>query len=55
VFMLKGRLQFVEVGARNESNTAPFPSALVVWGADRGEVEGLRGVFSDSWHVPRVL
>ena len=49
VFLLRGRLKF---GGGKES--APFPSALVVWGADEGAVERLKQSFAAAWYVPRV-
>jgi phage N-6-adenine-methyltransferase len=47
VFLLRGRLSF---GAGEEA--APFPSALVVWGADNHIIGELKSGFSDAWHIP---
>lgn len=47
VFMLRGRVAFGD-GTR----PAPFPSAVVVWGAQPGTVEGLRRTLPDAWAIP---
>lgn len=46
IFLLKGRLSFGDGGA-----PAPFPSALIVYGADEVMRTGLRQAFPDAWHV----
>jgi hypothetical protein len=48
VFMLRGRLKFGD-GA----NSAPFPSCVVVWGANRDLIARLARALPDAWHVPR--
>jgi transcriptional regulator with XRE-family HTH domain len=48
VFMLRGRLKF---GAGE--NSAPFPSCVVVWGADPDLIARLSLALPDAWHVPR--
>ncbi|MEH2562430.1 DNA N-6-adenine-methyltransferase [Bradyrhizobium sp. AZCC 2289] len=48
VFMLRGRLKFGD-----GENSAPFPSCVVVWGADRGLITRLSLALPDAWHVPR--
>jgi transcriptional regulator with XRE-family HTH domain len=47
VFMLRGRLKFGD-----GQNSAPFPSCLVIWGADTDLIERISSTFSDAWHVP---
>jgi hypothetical protein len=47
VVLLRGRLQFGEGG-----QSAPFPSALAVWGAGDRTLERLREVFPEAWHIP---
>ncbi len=47
VFMLRGRLQF---GAGGQS--APFPSAVVVWGAAPQLLARLAAALPDAWHIP---
>ena len=47
VWLLRGRLSF---GAG--ANAAPFPSAIVVWGAQPEHVERMAVAFRDAWHVP---
>ncbi len=47
IWMLKGRLAFGD-GA----NPAPFPSALVGWGADDGHVARMSAAFPTAWHIP---
>lgn len=49
VFMLRGRLRFGD-GAM----PAPFPSAVVVWGASETQVAQLGPALLGSWHVPAV-
>ena len=47
VFLLKGRLRF-----GGASSAAPFPSALVVWGARLEICVALSRTFPDAWRVP---
>lgn len=47
VFMLRGRLKFGD-GAM----PAPFPSAIVVWGASATQAEQLGPALPSAWHVP---
>ncbi|TXN75470.1 helix-turn-helix domain-containing protein [Methylobacterium sp. WL18] len=47
VFMLRGRLKFGD-GAM----PAPFPSAVVVWGASAMQVARLGPALLGAWHVP---
>lgn len=47
VFMLRGRLKFGD-GAM----PAPFPSAVVVWGASATQIAQLGPALPRSWHVP---
>ena len=47
VLILRGRLQFGDGG-----QSAPFPSALAVWGADAQAIAQLREAFPDAWFVP---
>src|SRR3954451_16160300 len=47
VYLLRGRLTFGEA-----DQVAPFPSALVVWGADRETARALGTKLDDAWHVP---
>ena len=47
VFMLRGRLKF-----RGSQNTAPFPSALIVWGGTDAHLERLRRLLPTAWFVP---
>ena len=47
VFMLRGRLRFGD-GAM----PAPFPSAIVVWGASATQVAQLGVALPGAWHVP---
>ena len=47
VYLLRGRLTFGEA-----DQVAPFPSALVVWGADREIARALSMKLDDAWHVP---
>jgi phage N-6-adenine-methyltransferase len=47
VFMLRGRLQF-GVGR----NSAPFPSAVVVWGDAPELVARLAAALPAAWHIP---
>jgi transcriptional regulator with XRE-family HTH domain len=48
VFMLRGRLKFGD-----SENSAPFPSCVVVWGADPELIARLLQALPDAWHVPR--
>jgi hypothetical protein len=45
-YFLKGRL-------RSRTQNVPFPSALVVWGADRTTLEKLDAAFPESWRVAK--
>jgi site-specific DNA-methyltransferase (adenine-specific) len=47
IFMIRGRLKFGD-GA----NSAPFPSCVVVWGADPGLITRLSLALRDAWHIP---
>ena len=47
VFLLKGRLSFGD-----GTVSAPFPSAVVVWGATVGLRVLMKEAFPDAWHVP---
>ena len=47
VFLLRGRLQFGEGG-----QSAPFPSAVAVWGASAELVNRIAAALPDAWHVP---
>jgi phage N-6-adenine-methyltransferase len=49
VWMLKGRLAFGDGAV-----PAPFPSAIVVWGADDEQRLGLTLALPTAWHVPRA-
>lgn len=49
VLMLRGRLRF-----RGSKHAAPFPSALLVWGASQLELEKLREEFPTAWFIPAV-
>jgi transcriptional regulator with XRE-family HTH domain len=49
VYFLKGRLRFQDALA-----AAPFPSAVVVWGADAATLAGLDAAFPDAWRSPRA-
>lgn len=44
--LLRGRLSFAD------TNPAPFPSALVVWGAQAQHTAALLREFPNAWHVP---
>lgn len=48
VWMLRGRLRFG--GAGGES--APFPSALIIWGATDEHRQRMREGFPSAWHIP---
>jgi hypothetical protein len=48
VFMLRGRLRF-----GNGEQSAPFPSAVVTWGAEQVLLARLASTLPDAWHVPR--
>jgi len=48
VWLLKGRLAFGD-----GTQVAPFPSAIVVWGADGDRRAMISRAFSDAWCVPR--
>ena len=47
VFMLRGRLQFGDGG-----QSAPFPSAVVVWGGKQELVTRLAAALKGAWHIP---
>jgi phage N-6-adenine-methyltransferase len=47
-FMLRGRLSFGSNGT-----PAPFPSALILWGASPAQLEGVRREFPTAWWVGR--
>jgi phage N-6-adenine-methyltransferase len=49
VYFLKGRLRFGE-----GSQSAPFPSALAIWGADAAILDKLDAAFPDSWKARRT-
>jgi phage N-6-adenine-methyltransferase len=49
VYFLKGRLRFGD-----GSQSAPFPSALAVWGADAATLARLDTAFPDAWKSPRA-
>ena len=44
VYFLKGRLRFGD-----NSQSAPFPSALAIWGADAATLAKLDAAFPDAW------
>jgi phage N-6-adenine-methyltransferase len=44
VYFLKGRLRF-----QNANQCAPFPSAVVIWGADEGTIAKIDAAFPDAW------
>ena len=46
VYFLRGRLRF---GADGQSQSAPFPSAIAIWGANPVMVEKLDAAFPDAW------
>jgi site-specific DNA-methyltransferase (adenine-specific) len=48
VFLLRGRLKFGD-----GDNSAPFPSAVVVWNAGPDAVEGIAAALPGAWHIPR--
>lgn len=48
VFMLRGRLRFGD-----GTTPAPFPSAVVVWGASAALLGQLGAALPGAWHVPR--
>ncbi|MDY6936931.1 MAG: DNA N-6-adenine-methyltransferase [Cyanobacteriota bacterium] len=47
IVFLRGRLSFGNTG-----ESAPFPSALIVWGGETEKLQALRSVFADAWVVP---
>jgi transcriptional regulator with XRE-family HTH domain len=47
VFFLRGRLSFDDAG-----QSAPFPSALVIWGGTSEELSRLQAVLPDAWVLP---
>jgi hypothetical protein len=48
VYFLKGRLRFGQNG-----QSAPFPSALAVWGADAATLARLDAAFPEAWRMGR--
>jgi transcriptional regulator with XRE-family HTH domain len=50
VFMIRGRLKFGD-----GENSAPFPSCVVVWGADPALIMRLSLALPDAWHVPKRM
>jgi transcriptional regulator with XRE-family HTH domain len=48
VFLLRGRLKFGDA-----DNSAPFASAIVVWGGCSKSIERIAAALPDAWHVPR--
>lgn len=48
IFMLRGRLKFGD-----GENSAPFPSCVVVWGADIDLISRISKALPDAWHIPR--
>lgn len=46
VYFLKGRLRFSE-----SEQSAPFPSALAVWGAGPEELDALEAVLGEAWRA----
>ena len=48
ILFLKGRLRFTGSGS---DNTAPFPSALALYGATHDQLQHLATLFPDSWLV----
>lgn len=48
VWMLKGRLKFGD-----GSTPSPFPSAIVLWGADSELIARVSAALPDAWHVPK--
>jgi hypothetical protein len=45
-FMLRGRLSF------GNDTPAPFPSALILWGASSAQLDTMRREFPTAWHAP---
>lgn len=50
VYFLKGRLRF-----QNASQCAPFPSAVVIWGADEATIARLDAAFPDAWKSSKSM
>lgn len=48
IFMIRGRLKFGD-----EQNPAPFPSAVIVWGAEPELISRISQALPDAWHIPR--
>jgi phage N-6-adenine-methyltransferase len=48
-FMLRGRLSF------GNGTPAPFPSALVLWGASAAQIVAVRREFPTAWHSGAVM
>ena len=49
VFLLRGRLKF-----GGEAVSAPFPSAVVVWGANTTTCAELIEAMPDAWYIAKV-
>lgn len=47
VFLLQGRLKFGKGG-----QSAPFPSALIIWGASKGIIPKFKESLTDAWYIP---
>jgi len=50
VFFLRGRLRF-----GNSKQSAPFPSALVIWGSTEEQRQQLAAILTDAWQVNEKL
>lgn len=50
IFMIRGRLKFGD-----GVNSAPFPSAVIVWGGNTDVVERIAAALPDAWHIPRLM
>ncbi len=48
IFMLRGRLKFGK-----GDHSAPFPSCVVIWGADKGLLARLSSALPDAWLIER--
>jgi len=48
VIFLRGRLRF---GNSEQSASAPFPSALIIWGGTPAELDALRAALPNAWHT----
>ncbi len=49
VLFLRGRLRFGD-----GEQSAPFPSAIVIWGGTRGKIEQLATALPEAWGLPRA-